>query len=62
MSTYLGMLVLGLCIVRRASSRAMLNGVASAIGLVAGLAVLYRIAPSLFPADTGARFFYVDRL
>lgn len=61
-ATYLGVLLVGLCVVAGGGGRALLNGVASAIATVAGLAVLYRLAPSIFPADTGARFFYVARL
>ncbi len=61
-ATYLGVFVLALCIARGGTARALLNGVASAIGVVAGLAVLHQLVPSLFPADNGARFYYVARL
>jgi tetratricopeptide (TPR) repeat protein len=61
-ATYLGVLLVGLCVVTGGRARSSLNGVASAIATVAGLALLYRLAPSIFPADTGARFYYVTRL
>ena len=61
-ATYLGVLALALAVVRHGTARSLLNGVASAIALVAGLAVLYRLAPSLFPADTGSRFYEVAQL
>jgi O-antigen ligase len=61
-ATYLGVLLVGLCVVTGGRARSFLNGVASAIATVAGLALLYRLAPSIFPADMGARFYYVNRL
>jgi O-antigen ligase len=61
-ATYLGALVLGLCVAQRDTARSLLNGVAAAIAVVTGLAVLYRIAPSLFPADTAAHFYAVSQL
>ena len=54
-ATYLGVLLLGLFTLDRRRAPAALLGVASAIALVAGLAVLSRLQPELFPAnETGA--------
>jgi hypothetical protein len=59
---YLGMLVLGLSILRRRTRRPMLCGLASAIGVVAGLAVLSRLIPSWFPSDPTANLYATSRL
>ena len=48
LATYLGVLVLGLCLVTRANVSSLINGLACAILLVSGLAVLSRIQPSWF--------------
>jgi hypothetical protein len=48
LASYLGMLVLGLCLVTRANVSSLLNGLACAVLLVSGLAVLSRIEPSWF--------------
>lgn len=48
LATYLGVLVLGLCLVTRANVSSLLNGLACAVLLVSGLAVLSRIEPSWF--------------
>jgi hypothetical protein len=61
-ATYLGGLVLGLSMSTRASVRAILLGLASAIALVSGLAVLSRLVPSWFPADTTAILYATSRL
>jgi O-antigen ligase len=61
-ATYLGVFLGGWCVAAGGGGRALVNGVVSAIATVAGLAFLYRLVPSIFPADTGARFFYVARL
>jgi O-antigen ligase len=45
---YLGVLVLGLCLVTRANVSSLLNGLACAVLLVSGLAVLSRLEPSWF--------------
>src|SRR5205085_7125272 len=50
-ATYLGVLVVGLSMSSRASVRALLLGLASAIALVSALAVLSKLVPSWFPTD-----------
>src|SRR5437764_1407132 len=59
---YLGVLVLGLSMSTRASIRGLLLGLASAIAVVSGLAVLSKLVPSWFPADTSARLYATPRL
>lgn len=44
---YLGFFVLALCVIRRDAIRPLLAGIAVAIGVVSGLAVLSRVQPSL---------------
>ncbi len=55
--SYLGFLVLGMCVVRRDTVRQLVSGVAVAFGVVSVLAVLSRLEPSLFPNDQVAAFF-----
>jgi hypothetical protein len=55
--SYLGFLVLGMCVVRRDTVRQLVSGVAVAFGVVSVLAVLSRLEPSLFPSDQVAAFF-----
>jgi O-antigen ligase len=61
-ATYLGVLVLGLSLMTRIGARAMVYGLASAIALVSALAVLSRLVPSWFPADTTANLYATSRL
>ena len=61
-ATYLGVLVLGLSVMTRASARTLLLGLASAIALVSALAVLSRLVPSWFPTDTTANLYATSRL
>jgi hypothetical protein len=61
-AAYLGVLALGLSVVSRRSARSLLNGLACAVALVAVLAVLSRLVPSWFPANSTARFYATDRL
>jgi hypothetical protein len=60
--SYLGVLVLGLTLTTRVGARAMVFGLASAIALVSAVAVLSRLAPSLFPADATANLYATSRL
>jgi hypothetical protein len=60
--TYLGVLVLGACVLTRKSAPAMLNGLTCAIAFVSALAVLSRLAPSLFPGNPTSSFYAVARL
>jgi hypothetical protein len=62
LATYLGVLVLGLSLMTRVGARTMLYGLASAIALVSALAVLSRLIPSWFPADTSANLYATSRL
>ena len=50
-ATYLGVLVLAIAVQGRSAARHTINGVASAIGLVALLAVLSRLHPQSFPVN-----------
>jgi O-antigen ligase len=50
-ATYLAVLVLAIALQGRTAARHMLNGVASAIGLVTVLAVVSRLHPQWFPAN-----------
>jgi hypothetical protein len=61
-ATYLGVLVLGLCLMTRVGTRALVFGLASAIALVSGLAVLSRLVPSWFPNDPTAILYATSRL
>ena len=61
-ATYLGVLVLGFCLLGRRTVRPLLYGLACAVTLVSGLAVLSRLVPGLFPANTAARFYATSRL
>jgi len=61
-ATYLGVLVLGLTVVTRTNMRWLLFGLACAIALVSAIAVLSRLVPSWFPADTTANLYATSRL
>jgi O-Antigen ligase len=61
-STYLGMLVLGLCILTRDTARTLVNGLGCGIAAVCGAAVLYKLEPSLFPADSARSLYATARL
>lgn len=61
-STYLGVLVIGLCAVRADNARALVGGLACGIAVVSLLAVLSKLTPSLFPADTASSFYATARL
>jgi len=50
-SAYVGVLLLALTLQGRAGSRHIVNGVASAIGLITAMAVLSRLHPQWFPAN-----------
>jgi hypothetical protein len=55
-ATYLGVLVLALCLQGRAAARHTINGLACAIGFVTLLAVLSRLHPQWFPANDHLAF------
>jgi hypothetical protein len=56
LSAYVGVLALSLALQGRAGARHVLNGVASAIGLVTAMAVLSRLHPQWFPANDQLSF------
>jgi hypothetical protein len=62
LASYLGVLVLGLCLMTRVGVRAMLYGLASAIAIVSALAVLSKLVPSWFAADSTANLYATGRL
>ncbi|MGI8863630.1 MAG: O-antigen ligase family protein [Solirubrobacteraceae bacterium] len=61
-ATYLGVFVLGLSLMTRSAVRSLLGGLAVAITLVSGLAVLSRLVPGWFPVDSARRFYATARL
>jgi len=61
-ATYLGFFVLGLCVIDRSTLRHLINGLACAIGLVAGLAVLSRLHPAWFPSNNPTGLYATARL
>jgi O-antigen ligase len=61
-STYLGVFLFAATLLTRPSAPALLGGIAAGIALVSGLAVLSRLIPSLFPADTASQFYVTTRL
>ncbi len=61
-STYLGVFVLAVAAAGLSTARPLLNGLGCGIALVSGLAVLSKLAPGLFPADTARSFYVTARL
>jgi len=61
-SAYLAVLVAGLCLLTRRGARWLLYGLASAIAVVCALAVLSKLIPSWFPADSTANLYATTRL
>jgi O-Antigen ligase len=57
LSTFLGMFLLALAVVRRQTMRSLVAGVGAAFGLVGLLAVLSRLYPGAFPHDQVLAFF-----
>jgi O-antigen ligase len=62
LSTYLGIFLLGLCVVSDNSARSLIHGLGCGIAVVCGIAILSKLAPSLFPADTAKSFYATARL
>jgi O-antigen ligase len=62
LSTYLGMFVLALLVVRRTTVRQLVNGMGLAFGLIGLLAVLSRLYPGAFPQDQGVAYFHSSAL
>jgi O-antigen ligase len=62
LSTYLGVLVLGLCAVTPENARALINGLGCGIAAVSTVAIMSKLAPGLFPADTARSFYQTARL
>ncbi len=61
-ATYIGAFLLAACLLTRRSAAAILRGLAAGIAVVCALAVLSKLAPSLFPADATAQFYATPRL
>ena len=61
-STYLGTLALGICVVTRETAKPLLCGLAFGITVVSGLGVLSKLTPGMFPANTAASFYATPRL
>ncbi len=61
-STYLGVFLLGICALTPDTARSMIHGLASGIATVSAIAVLSKLAPSLFPADSARSFYATARL
>jgi hypothetical protein len=55
--SYLGWLVLGLCVLRRNTLRPLASGLGTAFGIVGLLAVLSRLYPAAFPHNQALTFF-----
>ncbi len=55
-STYLGVLVLAVCVQGRTAARHTVNGLACAMGVVVALAVLSRLHPQWFPVNDHLEF------
>jgi O-antigen ligase len=58
LSTYLGILLLGLCVLSEDTARSMVNGLGSGIAVVSAVAIMSKLAPSLFPASAQGSSFY----
>jgi O-Antigen ligase len=61
-ATYLGVFVLALSLLTRATVRSLLNGLACAVTLVAAVSVLSRLVPSWFPLDSARHIYATSRL
>ncbi len=61
-STYLGVLVFGLCAVTPETARPLINGLGCGIAAVSSAAIMSKLAPGLFPADTARSFYETARL
>ncbi len=62
LSTYLGIFVLGLCALSAETARPLINGLGCGIVIVSGLAILSKLTPGLFPANTARSFYLTPRL
>ncbi len=62
LSTYLGIFVLGLCALSPETTRPLINGLGCGIVIVSGLAILSKLTPGLFPANTARSFYLTPRL
>ncbi len=62
LSTYLGLFLLALCVLTPETAGSLLNGLGCGIAAVSCLAVLSKLTPSLFPADTASSFYATGRL
>jgi hypothetical protein len=62
LSTYLGIFLLGLCVLTSETAPSLLNGLGCGIAAVSAVAIMAKLAPSLFPADTARSFYATARL
>lgn len=62
LSTYLGVFLLGLCALSADTARSLVNGLGCGIAAVSALAIMSKLTPSLFPADTASSFYATARL
>jgi O-antigen ligase len=62
LSTYLGVLVLALCALTLETARPLVNGLGCGIAAVSTVAIMSKLTPSLFPADTARSFYATARL
>ena len=62
LSTYLGIFVLGVCVLTSETTPSLLNGLGCGIAAVSAVAIMAKLAPSLFPADTARSFYATARL
>lgn len=58
LSTYLGVFLLGLCVVTLDTAPALINGLGCGIAVVAGIAILSKLTPGMFPASAQGNSFY----
>jgi tetratricopeptide (TPR) repeat protein len=62
LSTYLGVFLLALCALSASTARPLINGLGCGIAAVCGVAILSKLTPGLFPADTARSFYATARL
>lgn len=62
LSTYLGVFLLGLCALSADTARSLVNGLGCGIAAVSALAIMSKLTPGLFPADTASSFYATARL
>jgi O-antigen ligase len=61
-STYLGVLLIGLCVISADTAGPLVNGLGCGIAAVSVTAVMSKLTPGLFPTDTAQSFYATPRL